>query len=209
MMPCSACEKAVQQQLAFSRGDAHGHCLLEDSQGLHTASAPTHDARQSCCGRLLCPPDPNPLRGADDADDDSSSVSITSSSSDPDSSDTRASFLNSSRCTASATTCERSNPAGCTACAHSCSRRRRRGWRRRWRGRRRRRCYIQMTVQRARPVLHTAATGVTPAVDALHAHDTTSPARRCKTVKQSLVMLELKLHGDWTQYRASMHASKP
>ena len=65
--------QAVQQQLAFSRGDAHRHCLSGDSQGLHTASIPTHDLRQSCCGRLLCPPDPNPLRGADDADDDSSS----------------------------------------------------------------------------------------------------------------------------------------
>ena len=43
----------------------------------------------------------------------------------------------------------------------------------------------KMTVQRARPALHTAATGVTSAVDALQvmvAHDTTSPARRCKTV---------------------------
>ena len=43
----------------------------------------------------------------------------------------------------------------------------------------------KMTVHGARSALHTAATGVTPAVDALQvivAHDTTSPARRCKTV---------------------------
>ena len=43
----------------------------------------------------------------------------------------------------------------------------------------------KMTVQGARSALHTAATGVTSAVDALQvivAHDTTSPARRCKTV---------------------------
>ena len=84
----------------------------------------------------------------------------------------------------------------------------------------------KMTVQRARPALHTAATGATSAVDALQvmiAHDTnlTSAALQdsefvaeVASVEQILVMLQLrrnthKLHGDWTQYRASMHASKP
>ena len=188
MMPCSACEKAVQQQLTFSRGDAHRHCLLEDSQGLHTASAPTHDARQSCCGRLLCPPDPNPLRGADDADDDSSSVGITSSSSDPDSSDTRASFLNSSRCTASATTCERSNHAGCTACAHSCSRRCLRRCRR-WRRRRCRCGFIQddavgLCRERGLPCTRPLRASRQPLMRCRSWSPMirTSPARRCKTV---------------------------
>ena len=81
-----------------------------------------------------------------------------------------------------------------------------------------------MTVQRARSVLHTAATGVTPAVDALQvmvAHDTNLASTALQgsefvaevaSVEQSLVILRRnthKLHGDWTPYRASMHASKP
>ena len=34
--------QAVQQQLAFSRGDAHRNCLCGDSQGLRTASFPSY-----------------------------------------------------------------------------------------------------------------------------------------------------------------------
>ena len=81
-----------------------------------------------------------------------------------------------------------------------------------------------MTVQRARPALHTSATGVTSAVDALQvmvAHDTNLASAALQdsefvaevaSVEKSLVMLRRnthKLHGDWTQYRASMHGSKP
>ena len=79
-------------------------------------------------------------------------------------------------------------------------------------------------MQRARPALHTAATGVTSAIDALQvmvAHDTNLASAALQdsefvaevaSVEQSLVLLRRnthKLHGDWTQYRASMHASKP
>ena len=43
---------------------------------------------------------------------------------------------------------------------------------------------------------------------------TTEFVAEVASVEKSLVMLRrsthnLKLHGDWTQYRASMHASKP
>ena len=82
----------------------------------------------------------------------------------------------------------------------------------------------KMTVQGARSALHTAATGVTSAVDALEvvvAHDTNLASTALQgsefvaevaSVEQSLVILRRnthKLHGDWTQYHASMHASKP
>ena len=74
------------------------------------------------------------------------------------------------------------------------------------------------------PALHLRA--VTSAVDVLQvivAHGTNLASAALQdsefvaevaSVKQSLVMSRrnthnLKLHGDWTQYRASMHASKP
>ena len=41
--------QAVQQQLAFSRGDAHRNCLCGDSQGLRTASFPSSQRKIRGC----------------------------------------------------------------------------------------------------------------------------------------------------------------
>ena len=86
----------------------------------------------------------------------------------------------------------------------------------------------KMTVQRARPALHAAAMGVTSVtqqVDALQPAGQGRPryeprqrgvARQCLRRRAaevaSVVMLRRnthKLHRDWTQCRASTHASKP
>ena len=103
MACCAQCRVLV---FSVRKADAQACSNSSPSGGMRTGTACSETAKAYalCCSHRmmsdkaaadvckLCPPDPNPLRGADDADDDSSSVNITSSSSDPDSSDTRASF---------------------------------------------------------------------------------------------------------------------